>query len=106
MGPRCGANGFHPRTTESVDRHCGNVGGQTGQQGAHAPDITVVFTGLVGTAHKDIADHGRIEFGVSGQQGTQRYSREIIRSDTREHAAIAANGGSYGIINQGICHVI
>ncbi len=95
---------IHAGAAQTVDRRPGNLFRQSGEQGAHAGNITVVFTGLIGIAVNHIIDLLPVDRGVTLHQGADRYGAKIIRTYSGKGAAVTADGRADGIADIGIFH--
>jgi hypothetical protein len=105
-GARGGADGVHARAAQSVDRGAGDFERQAGEQGRHARDVAVVLAGLVGAAVEDVVERAPVEVGMAQHQRPDGQGGEIVGSDRGERAAVAADGGAYGVADEGFVQFI
>jgi hypothetical protein len=72
----------------------------------HARDVAVVLAGLVGAAVEDVVERAPVEVGMAQHQRPDGQSGEIVGSDRGERAAVAADGGAYGVADEGFVQFI
>ncbi len=83
---------LEPGTTQPIDGQATDLDREIGQQERHPRHVSVVLAGLVRTAEDHVFDEGRVEPGAI-HHGTQHGGGEIVRPDTRQGAAVAADRG-------------
>jgi len=74
-----------------VHRLTGDFDRQPGQEQCHSCDIAIVFTRLVRAAENDVVDR-RGSKVMALDDRAEHVRRQEIRTQTREHAAVAAEG--------------
>ena len=104
-GARCGADRVHTRAAQTVDGCARRSRGQAGQQSRHASHVTVVVTGLIGTAIDHVVECLPVDTGIALDQRPDRYRAEVVGADILQGAAVAADWGANRVANEGVVHM-
>jgi hypothetical protein len=91
------------RGAEPVHRHARDLHWQPGDQCCHARDVPVVLAGLVGAAHVDLVDRGRVELvALDGRRDGAR--GKVVGAHAGEHPGVAADRGAQRVDDHGVRH--
>ena len=82
----------------------GTSTGSPASSNAIRPHVAVVLASLVGATVDDIVHRGPVHLRVALEQRAQRNGAEIVGADMGEGAAVATDGGSDGVADEGVWH--
>jgi hypothetical protein len=91
------------RGAEAVHRHARHLHRQRGDQRGHPRNVAVVLAGLVGAAHVDLVDRGRVD-PVARHDRLDHAGGEVVRPHGGERPGVAADGGAKGVDYDGVAH--
>lgn len=97
-------NGLEAGTAQPVDRHSGNLHGQSSEQCGHACDIAVVLPGLIDVAVDHVIESGPVHRGIAVHECAYRNGCEIIGPHAGQLAAVAPEGRAHRIADVGFGH--
>ena len=103
-GARHARERVEPRAAQSVDGGTRYRHRQPREQRRHARDVAVVLARLVGAAEHHLLDRGRIEPGVALEERRQRDGGEVVGAHRGERTAVAPDGSTHRIADEGLLH--
>jgi hypothetical protein len=98
------ADRVHAGAAQPVDRRARDLGGQPGEQGRHARDVSVVLARLVRAAVDHVLDRADVEPRVALTQCLDRDRPEVVGTYGRQRASVAANGGADRVTDECVSH--
>ena len=96
-----GVDRLQPGAAQPIDGQAADLDREAGQEHGHPRDVPVVLAGLVGAAEDDVLDEGGVDAGAV-DDGAQHERRQVVGSDARERAAVAADRRPDGLDDPGL----